>query len=88
MDFKDFLSELVKKEMEVLGKEKVLPFLSKCGITVDSNGKVISVISGDKADITQRLVAELSTVHPLAKVPARTVCMAYKKYDPNFNVKI
>ena len=85
MEFKDFMSELVKKEIEVIGKDNVLPFLAKCGIQVNAEGKVISVLPGDKVDITQKLIAELLTASPLAKIPARVVIAAYKKFDPGFN---
>lgn len=87
MDFNAFLSELIKKEMDLIGKDKVLPFLAKCGIQTDAAGKVTAVSSEDKVGITQKLVAELCTVNALAKVPARAVCMVYRKFDPNFAVK-
>lgn len=85
MNFNAFLTELIKKEVELIGKEKVMPFLTKCGIRVDSAGKVISVSSSDPVGVTQKLVSELCTVNPLAKVPARAVCMVYRKFNPNFS---
>ena len=88
MDFKDFLSELIKKEMDVLGKEKVEPLLGKCGIKLDAAGKVLSFPSGDTVAVTQKLIEELCTINPLAKVPARMVSMAYRKFDPNFKLAL
>ena len=88
MEFKDFLTELVKKEMEVLGKDKVTPFLSKCGIHLDSSGKVIAAPPGDKISVTLKFISELCTINPLAKVPARMVCSAYRKFDPEFKITL
>ncbi|MBI4595843.1 MAG: hypothetical protein HY730_05620 [Candidatus Tectomicrobia bacterium] len=88
MDYKTFLSEVIKKEMEMMGQEKVKPILDKCLIITDPQGNVLSTYGMDNIAITQKLVRELCNVNPLAKIPARALSLIYRKYDPAFELKL
>lgn len=88
MDYRTFLSELIKKEMEMMGQEKVKTALDKCLIKTDAKGNVLSTSGTDKIVITQNFIKELCAVNPLAKVPARAIALIYRKYDPSFELKL